>query len=91
MHSIEIDCFLRQPNVSCPNHCPSKCNRAQRPGPIPSSHLPIFVETRGQCTVCSQAGKKSRTFVTCSLRDVALCLQKERNCLQFHSEASSNP
>ena len=32
--------------LSCPNHRPSKHTKAQRPGPIPSSHLPIFLETR---------------------------------------------
>ena len=62
------------------NHCPSKRTKAQRPGPTPPLHLPIFLETRRRCTVCSQAGKENRIFVTCSLCDVALCLQKERSC-----------
>ena len=67
------------------NHRPSKRTKAQRPGPIPPLHLPIFLETRRRCTVCSQAGKENRIFVTCSLCDVALCLQKERSCfLQYH-------
>ena len=70
--------------LCCPNHRPSKPTKAQRPGSILPSHLPIFVETRRRCTVYSQAGKENRTFVTCSLCDVALCLQKERNCfLQY--------
>ena len=63
-----------------PNHCPSKCTKAHRPDSIPSSHLPVFLETRGRCTVCSQGGKENRTFVTCSLCYVVPCLQKERNC-----------
>ena len=70
--------------VFCPNHRPS--NRTSSPSTIPPSHLPIFLETRRQCTVCSQAGKENRTFVTCSLCDVSLCFQEERNCfLQHHS------
>ena len=72
--------------LSCPSHRPSKRTKAQRPSPIPPLHLLIFLETRRRCTVCSQAGKENRTFVTCSLCDVALCIQKERNCfLQYHS------
>ena len=67
--------------LSFPNHRPSKRTKAQRPDLITSSHLPIFLETRRQCTVCSQVGKGNRTFVTCSFCDFALCLQKERNCL----------
>ena len=63
--------------LSCLNHRPSKCTKAQRPGSIPPSHLPIFLERRGQCTVCSQAGKEYRTFVMCSLCDVALCVKKK--------------
>ena len=77
--------FVSQ-RLSCLNHRPSKHTKAQRPSPIPPSHLPIFLETRWRCIVCSQAGKGNRTFVTSSLCDVALCLQKERNCfLQYHS------
>ena len=66
--------------------------KSQRLDLIPPSHLPIVLETRRRCTVCCQAGKETRTFVTCSLCDVALCLQKERNCfLQYYPSASSNP
>ena len=80
-----IACFISR-KLSCLNHCPSKRTKAQRDGPIPPSHLLIFLETRRRCTICSQAGKENRTFVACSLCDVALCLQKERNCfLQYHS------
>ena len=58
--------------LSCPNPCPSKRTKAQRPGLILPSHLPIFLETRQRCTVCSQEGKENRIFATCSLCDVAL-------------------
>ena len=72
--------------LSCPNHRLSKRTKAQRPGLIPPSHLPIFLETRRRCTVCSQAGKENKEFFTCSLCDVALCLQIEGNCfLQYPS------
>ena len=40
--------------LSSPNHHPSKHTKAQRPGSIPPSHLPIFLKTRQRCTVCSQ-------------------------------------
>ena len=72
--------------LSCLNHPSSKRIKGQRPGLIPPQHLPVSLETRRQCTVCSQAGKENRTFVICSLCDVTLCLQKERNhFLQHHS------
>ena len=73
-----IASFVRR-KLSCPKHRPSKRTKAQRSGPIPPSHLSIFLETRRRFTVCSQAGKENRTFVTSSLCDVVLCLQKERN------------
>ena len=66
--------------LSCLNHRPSKPTKAQRPGSILPSHWQIFLETRRRCTVCFQAGTENRTFVMCPLCDVALCLQKERNC-----------
>ena len=79
-----IASFISQ-KLFCPNHRPFKRTKIQRPGPILPSHLPILLETRRRCTVCSQAGKENRTFVTCSLFDVALCLQKEGNCfLRYH-------
>ena len=68
--------FVSQ-KLSCSNHRPSKCTKAQKSGLIPSSHLSVFLVTRGRCTVYSQAGKENRTFVTCSLCDLALYLQKE--------------
>ena len=84
--ALKLISFFVSRKLSCPDHRPSKRTKFQRPGPIPPSHLPIFLKATRRCTVCSQAGKESRTFVTCSLCDVALCLQKERNCfLQYHS------
>ena len=80
-----IASFVSQ-KLSCLNHRPSKLTKAQRPISIPPSYLPIFLETRRQCTVCSQAGKENKKCFTCSLYDVALWLQKERNCLlKYHS------
>ena len=66
--------------LPCLNHRPSRRTKAQRPRSIPPSHLLNFLETRRRRAVCSQAGKENRTFVTCSLYNVALCLQKERHC-----------
>ena len=78
--------------LSCLNHRPSNRTKAQRPSLIPPSHLPIFLEARRRCTVCFQAGKKNRTFVSCTLCDVAICFQKEKKrFLQYHSQTSSNP
>ena len=74
--ALKLFASLVSRKLSCPNHRPSKRTKAQRPRPIPPSHLLIFLETRRRCTVCSQTGKENRTFVTCSLCDVALCLQK---------------
>ena len=89
--ALKLIAFFVSRKLSCPNHRPSKRTKVQRPGAIPPSHLPIFLEVTRRCTVCCQAGKESRTFVTCSLCDIALCLQKERNYfLQYHSQASSN-
>ena len=74
-----IALFVSQ-KLSCPNHRPSKRTKTQRPGQIPPSHLPFFLETSLRCTVCSQGGKENRTFVTCSRCEASICLQKERNC-----------
>ena len=69
-----------------PNHRPSKHTKSQRPSPMPPSHLPFFLETKRRCTIRSQAGKENRTFLTWSLCDVALCLQKRKELfLQYHS------
>ena len=80
-----IASFVSQ-KLSCPNDHPFKCTKAQRPGPIPPSHVLIFLETRRRCNVFSQAEKENRTLVTCLLCDVPLFLQRARNCfLQNHS------
>ena len=34
--------------LSCPNHRPLKRTKTERPGLIPPSHLPVFLETRRQ-------------------------------------------
>ena len=78
--TLKLIASLVRRKLSCLNHRPSKLTKAQRPGSIPPSHMSVFLETRRLCTVCFQAGKENRTFVTCSLCDAALCLQKERNC-----------
>ena len=67
--------------LSCPNHRPSNCTKAQKPSLMPPSHLSIFLETRRRCTVCFQAGKKNRTFFSCTLCDVDLCTSDVHLCL----------
>ena len=37
--------------LSCLNHRPCKRTKSQRPGSIPPSHLPIFLETRQRYTL----------------------------------------
>ena len=37
--------FVSQ-KLSCPNHRPFKRTKAQRPGPLSPSYLPIFLKTR---------------------------------------------
>ena len=60
MHSIEVDRFFRLPKtIPGPNHRLSKHTKAQRPGPIPPSHLPIYLEKRRRRTVGSQAGRET--------------------------------
>ena len=86
-----IASFISQ-KLSCLNHRPSKRAKAQKHGPIPPSHLPIFSETRQRCTVCSQEGKEDRTFsylviMWCS----PLPLKRNKLDLQYRSKASSNP
>ena len=48
--------------LSFPNHCPSKRTKSQRPSLIPPSHFPIFLKTRRQFTVCSQAKKREQNI-----------------------------
>ena len=84
--SLELLASFAGQKLSCLKHCPSKHTKAQRLNSIPSSHLPIFLERRRRCTICSQAGKGSKIILTCSVGAAMFCCQKERNCfLQYHS------
>ena len=65
--------------LSCPNHGGSKRTKGQKTRPDTSITFANFLGDNRRCTVCSQAGKRNRTFVMRSLCDLALCLQKERN------------
>ena len=65
--------------ISCPNHRPSKCTKAQTPGSIPLKFANFFGDKTIMYCICASR-KREQTFVTYSLCDVALCLQKERNC-----------
>ena len=72
--------------LSFPTYRASKRTTVAKPFPIPPSHLPLFLETRRRCVVCSEEGKENRTFTACSLCNLALCIQKDRNCfLKYHS------
>ena len=75
MHSIEINCFLCYPKTIL--FKPSSIQAHQRPGLIPPWHLLNLLEAGRWCIVYSQAGKGNRTFVTCSLCDVAHCFKKK--------------
>ena len=79
MHSIEINCFLCYPKTVL--FKPSSIQAHQRPGLIPPWHLLKLLEAGWWCTVCSQAEKENRTFVTCSLCDVAHCFKKRTSRL----------
>ena len=71
--------------ISFPNSRPSKRSRQSLQGPDPPSHMPIFLETRHRCTVCSSKGIESRTFISCSTCNVSLCFLKDKNCFaEFH-------
>ena len=52
-----IGSFFSQKSSS-PNYRPSKRTKVPKPEPLPPSHLPVFLETRGRCESCSVAGKK---------------------------------
>ena len=43
--ALKLIAFFVCRKISCLNHRPSKRTRAQRPDPIPLSHLPILLET----------------------------------------------
>ena len=45
---LKLIVFFVSRKLSCPNHRPLKRTKTQRPGPIPPSHLPVFLETRRQ-------------------------------------------
>ena len=47
---------------------------------ISANHLPAFVDGRLRCFLCSKEGVQSRTSIKCQTCDVALCLNKDRNC-----------
>ena len=49
-----------------------------------ANHLPVFLETRIRCKLCSVNGTQSRTSIKCHTCDVALCLSKERNCFYHY-------
>ena len=78
--ALKLIVFFVSWKLSCLHHRPSNRTKAQRPSLILPSHLPVLLETRRRCTVCFQAGIENRTFITCSLCNIALSLQVERNC-----------
>ena len=45
-------------------------------------HLPDFAPSRVRCAFCSSKNVESRTYVRCITCNIALCLQKDRNCFQ---------
>ena len=50
-------------------------------------HLREFAPSRVRCTFCSSKNVESRTYVRCITSNIALCLQKERNCFQqYHTK-----
>ena len=49
-------------------------------------HLPDFAPSRVCCAFCSSKNVESRTCVRCITCNIALCLQKDRNCFQqYHT------
>ena len=62
---------------------PSKRSR----GPSFVDHLPGLAPSRVRCAFCSSKNVKSRTYVRCITCNIALCLQKNRNCFQqYHTK-----
>ena len=57
--ALKLIAFFVCRKISCLNHRPSKRTRAQRPGPIPLSHLPILLETWRRC-YCMLPSKKRK-------------------------------
>ena len=71
--------------------------RAPPPSPPPdnppdnprhSSHVPIILETRGNCPVCRVSGHYNRCRYACEQCNVPLCISAERDCFKvYHSDA----
>ena len=50
-------------------------------------HLPDFAPSRVRCAFCSSKNVESRSYIHCITCNIALCLQKERNCFQqYHTK-----
>ena len=49
-------------------------------------HMPIF-GSRERCKYCAKIGKDLKSFIRCSTCNIALCLNKDRNCFQeYHQD-----
>ena len=48
-------------------------------------HMPIF-GSRDRCKYCAKIGKDLKSFIHCSTCNIALCLNKDRNCFQEYSQ-----
>ena len=50
-------------------------------------HLSDFAPSRVRCVFCSSKNVERRTYVRCITCNIALCLQKDRNCFQqYHTK-----
>ena len=50
-------------------------------------HLTDFAPSRVRCAFCLSKNVESRTYVRCITCNIALCLQKDRNCFQqYHTK-----
>ena len=50
-------------------------------------HLPGLAPSRVRCAFCSSKNVESQTYVHCITCNIALCLQKNRNCFQqYHTK-----
>ena len=64
---------------------PSKRSRGQSFDVV--DHLPDFASSRVHCALCSSKKVENRTYVCCTSCNIALCLQKDRNCFQqYHTK-----
>ena len=60
--------------------------RSRDPSSDIVDHLPDFAPSRVRCAFCSSKNVESRTYVRCITCNIALCLQKDRNCFQqYHT------